>query len=195
MGSSLSFVIANFFMEYLEEVTLSSVAYKLTCWIHYIDETFIIWPQGPEELNDFLHQLSNIHPNIQFTMETELSVHLPFLVIGIYRRPDGSLGHIVNRKSTYTNLYLNAESHYHPANTHFVLSTLVHRARAICNQECVPGELKFLHSMFKQNGYSDKQIHSAFNPLCRENALREDLTLVDFFRLSDHHLTALAGCY
>jgi hypothetical protein len=36
--------------------------------------------------------------------------HLPFLDIDIYKRPDGTLGHIVYRKPTHTNLYLNANS-------------------------------------------------------------------------------------
>jgi hypothetical protein len=48
-------------------------------------------------------------------METEIEGHLPFLDVGIYRRPDGSLGHNVYRKDTHPNLYLNAKSRYHPS--------------------------------------------------------------------------------
>ncbi|PNF33864.1 hypothetical protein B7P43_G07226 [Cryptotermes secundus] len=71
-------------------------------------------------------------------METETEGHLPFLDIDIYRRPDGSLGHRVYRKSTHTNLYLNAAFHHHPSNKQAALSTLVHRARALCYvEECV----------------------------------------------------------
>ena len=50
-----------------------------------------------------------------FTMEKEEDGHLPFLDINIYRKPDGSLGHKVYRKPTHTNLYLNQNSHHHPA--------------------------------------------------------------------------------
>jgi hypothetical protein len=39
-------------------------------------------------------------------METERDGHLPFLDIDIYRRPDGSLGLKVYRKTTHTYIYL-----------------------------------------------------------------------------------------
>jgi hypothetical protein len=53
-------------------------------------------------------------------METESEGHLPFLDLDIYRRPDGSLEHRVYRKSTHTNLYLNAKSHLtHPINKRY----------------------------------------------------------------------------
>jgi len=87
------------------------------------------WSHGPEELNDFLNHLNNIHPNIQFTLETESNGHLLFLDIDTYRRLDVSLGHTVYRKTTFTNLFLNTDSHHCPANEHSVLSTLVHPAR------------------------------------------------------------------
>jgi hypothetical protein len=125
MGSLLSHVTAIVFMEDFEEVVLSRIGYKHACWFCYVDAAFIIWPHGPKELSDFVNCLNNICPNIQFTME-KLNHHLPFMDMDIYRRPDGSLGHNVYRKPTHTNLYLNAESHYHPASKHFVLPTLVH---------------------------------------------------------------------
>jgi len=74
-------------------------------------------------------------------METELKRRLPFLDIDIHRRPYSSLGHSVYRKSTHTNLYLTVDSHHQPANKHSALLTLVHRARDICNQKSLPGEL------------------------------------------------------
>jgi hypothetical protein len=81
-------------------------------------------------------------PNIQFAMETESNGHLSFLNIVMHRRPAGTLGNTVDRKPPHINLYLKAESHHYPANKHSVLSTLVHRARAICDQESLPeGEM------------------------------------------------------
>jgi hypothetical protein len=96
-------------------------------------------------------------------METESEGHLPFLDLDIYRRPDGSLGHKVYREPTHTNLYLTAKSHHHPSNKQAVLSTLLHRARALCNEDSLQAELVFLKDVFKQNGYSDRQFHRALN--------------------------------
>jgi hypothetical protein len=76
MGSPLSPVIA-FFMEDFEKVALSRAAYKPTYWFRYLDDTFVIWPHGPEKLSNFFNH-PNIHPNVQFTMETESNSRLPF---------------------------------------------------------------------------------------------------------------------
>jgi hypothetical protein len=91
-------------------------------------------------------------------METEEEGHLPFLDIDIYRKRDGFLGHKVYRKPTHTNLYLHHTSHHHPANKHSVLSSLVHRAKALCDQESLAPELTLLADVFQQNGYSHQQI-------------------------------------
>jgi hypothetical protein len=84
-------IIANLYMEDYEKAALESAPVKSCCWFHYMDNTFVIWPHGPDKLKDFLHHLKSIHQSIQFTMETESEGHLPFLFLDIYRRPDGSL--------------------------------------------------------------------------------------------------------
>jgi hypothetical protein len=64
------------------------------------------------------------------------------------------MAHKVYRKLTHTNLYLSAKSHHHPSNKQAVLSTLVHRARALCDEDSLQAELVFLRGIFKQNGYN-----------------------------------------
>jgi hypothetical protein len=132
---------------------LDLAPHKPLCWFRYVDDTFVIWPHGPDKLREFLNHLNNVHQRIQFTMETESEGHVPFPDIDIYRRPDGFLGHRVYRKPTHTNLYLNAGSHHHPSNKQAALSTLVHRARALCDQDSLPVELVLLRDIFRQNGY------------------------------------------
>jgi hypothetical protein len=51
-------------------------------------------------------------------------------------------------------LDLNPGSHHHPSNKQAILATLVHRARALCDKESLHGELEFLKTTFKENGYS-----------------------------------------
>jgi hypothetical protein len=111
MGSPPSPVIAIFYMEDFENAALDSAPQEPLYWLRYVDDTFVIWPHGPGEPNDFLHHLNSIHQCIQLTMETEREGHLPYLDIDIYRRPGGSLGHRVYCKPTHTNLYLSAGSH------------------------------------------------------------------------------------
>ncbi|KAJ4426021.1 hypothetical protein ANN_27648 [Periplaneta americana] len=44
MGSPLSSLISNIYMEYFEELALSTASHKPTLWLRYVDDTFIIWP-------------------------------------------------------------------------------------------------------------------------------------------------------
>jgi hypothetical protein len=154
MGSPLSPVITNFYMEDFEERALDLAPHKPLCWFRYGDNTFVIWPHRPDKLKDFLNHLNSIHQCIQFTMETESEGHLPFLDIDNYRRLDGSLGRRVYCKPTHTNFYLNAGSHDHLSCKQAVLSAQVHRARALCDQDSLHAELVFLRDVFRQNPQS-----------------------------------------
>jgi hypothetical protein len=159
-------------MEDSEEQALNRADDMPMWWFWYVDDMFIVWPHGPEKLDDFLNYLNSIPLNIQFTMDTELDHHLPFLDFDTYRRVDGSLGHTVYRKPTLTDLYLNAKSHHHPANKHSMLATPEQRARTICNQESFPGEMHLLHSTFKLNSYNDRSIGPSIHLRARTNLER-----------------------
>ena len=50
MGSPLYPVITNFFMEYFEGRALEEATNKPLRWFTYMDDTFVIWPLGPEQL-------------------------------------------------------------------------------------------------------------------------------------------------
>ncbi|KDR09574.1 hypothetical protein L798_00533 [Zootermopsis nevadensis] len=145
-----------------------------------MDDTFVIWPHSPGKWSEFLDHLNSVHENIQFTMETEKDGHLPFLNIDIHRKPDGSLGHKFYCKPTHTNLYLNSDSHYHHFNKQAILSTLVHRARALCNQESLQGELELLRITFRKNSYNDRRIQRALNPPARVSLSPEKPASVAF---------------
>jgi hypothetical protein len=89
-------------MEDLEERALAQANYKPLCWFRYVDDVFVIWPYGTENLERVRDHLNVLRRNLQFTMEIERDVHLPFRDINIYRRPDGSMGHKVYRKPSHT---------------------------------------------------------------------------------------------
>jgi hypothetical protein len=47
IGSSLSLMISNIFMEHFEEVALDTADHKPTKRHRYVDSTFEVWPHGP----------------------------------------------------------------------------------------------------------------------------------------------------
>ena len=160
MGSPLSPIIADIFMEALETEVLNNITPAPTHWYRYVDDTFVVWPHGKDKLPGFLHQINSQHPNIRFTMEIEENNQLPFLDVLVKKRDDGSLAHCVYRKPTHTNRYLNAASHHHPATKRCVLNTLVKRAERICDADSLQEEMTFLRRTFQENGYDKKTIRN-----------------------------------
>jgi hypothetical protein len=43
MENSLSLVVSNIFMEHFEETTLDRADHKLTKWLQYVNDTFVVW--------------------------------------------------------------------------------------------------------------------------------------------------------
>jgi hypothetical protein len=79
MGSLLSPIVSNIYMEYFEKLALYSAQHKPSLWLRYVDDTFVVWPHGPEHLQNFLSYLICLRPAIQFTMEIESDSAIPFL--------------------------------------------------------------------------------------------------------------------
>ena len=157
MGSLLSPVIANFYMEKFEEIILETAPLKPKAWYRYVDDTFIVWNHGQEELDNFLQHLNSKNRNIQFTMEKERDGELSFLDV-LVKREGQRLGHKVYRKPTHTDRYLNSQSNHHPSQKMGVIKTLTERARTVCQPTYLRDEIAHLKETFLANGYSEKQI-------------------------------------
>ena len=50
MGSPLSPIVANLFMEAFEEKALESAVLRPRMWVRYVDDTFVLWPHKEDEL-------------------------------------------------------------------------------------------------------------------------------------------------
>ena len=104
MGSPVSAVIANLYMESFEEQAITTSSYEPRIWKRYVDDTFTILDR--ENVDDFLQHLNNQQPSIRFTMETEKDNKLAFLDTAVLREPDGRLTTSVYRKPTHTDEHL-----------------------------------------------------------------------------------------
>ena len=85
MGSPLSPIIANLFMEHREEEAIQSAPFQPVVWTHYVDDTFIIWQHDKEELARFHQHLNQQSQSIQFTMEREKEGRIAFLDVLLFR--------------------------------------------------------------------------------------------------------------
>ena len=109
MGSPLSPVLADMFLEVFESTALNTADRCPSTWLRYVDDTL-----APSTHRVFLDHLKNLHPNIKFTMDQEEGTSIPFLDVKVSRQPHGSLGHAVYRKPTHTDRYLHSASFHHP---------------------------------------------------------------------------------
>ena len=96
MGSPVSAVVANLYMEFFEEVALETTLTRHRLWKRCVDDTFCILRKGSTK--GFLHHLNGVRPTIKFTVEQEEDGTLPFLDMLLTRREDGSLDVSVYRK-------------------------------------------------------------------------------------------------
>ena len=152
MGSPVSAVIANLYMESFEEQAIPTSSYKPTIWKRYVDDTFTILDRG--NVDDFLQHLNNQQPSIRFTMETENNNKLAFLDTAVSREPDGRLTTSVYRKPTHTDQYLAYDSHHPQSVKRGIVKCLYERAKRLVTKPSVISEKKkHLSSVLVSNGY------------------------------------------
>ena len=113
MGSPVSSVIADIFMENLEMKAFQGYGTVPRVWKRFVDDVLAVVRKA--EVERFLDHLNSTHPNILFTMELEQNRSLPFMDVRFTRLPSGALEREVYCKPTHTNRYIHADS-YQPMN-------------------------------------------------------------------------------
>ncbi|CAH3045255.1 unnamed protein product [Pocillopora meandrina] len=152
MGSLVSAVIANLYMESFEEQAIITSSYEPRIWKHYVDDTFTILDR--ENVDDFLQHLNNQQSSIRFTMATEKDNKLTFLDTAVLRESDGHLTTSVYRKPTHTEQYLAYDSHHPQSVKRGIVKCLYERAkRLVTKPSVIFEEKKHLLSVLVSNGY------------------------------------------
>ena len=153
MGSPISPIVANLYMESFEVKAIRSAPHHPYLWKRFVDDTFTIIESSQK--NGFLEHISSIDTHIQFTREDQRSDGaMPFLDILITSGEDRSLSTSVFRKPTHTDLYLQWDSHHTLTSKYSVIGTLQHRAQTICsNPQLMLKEEQNLKSAHKKCKY------------------------------------------
>ena len=112
MGSPVSPIVANLYMEYLDQKALSTAPHPPKFWGRYVDDTFVIHKDVNKQ--GFLQHINSVDPAIRFTLEdNKEDGSIPFLDTIVKPEADGSLSITVYRKPTHTDQYLQWDSHHH----------------------------------------------------------------------------------
>ena len=133
MGTRCAPNYAIIFMAELEEEFLSQTPMKPRIWLRFIDDIFMVWSHGEDELQKMLNELNNFHPTIKFT-EEHSDYGLPFLDTFTYIE-DGQLKNRVYHKPTDNKQYLHYSSCHPLQQKNAIPYGLLVRARRICTEE------------------------------------------------------------
>ena len=131
MGSPLSPIVGNLYMESFEVEAIRSAPHPPYLWKRFVDDTFTILQSSQRW---FPGTPDSVDQHIQFTAEDwRRDGAMPFLDILVTPVRDGSLSTSVYRKPTHTDLHLQWDSHHTLTSKYSVIGTLQHRAQTICS--------------------------------------------------------------
>ena len=177
MGSPLSPVLANIYIEYFEEMAFGSTSLKPSIWLRYVDDTFILWPHQ-EDVQILLDHVNSIWPSIQFTMEKEQDNKLPFLDVLVTCTEQGFRSSVY-RKPTFTGQYLNFNSHHPYTVKKGIVRCLQHWAKTIsCDTDAYQEEMISLRHNLHRNNYPERITMASRNQDRRIEDNTRKLTMV-----------------
>ena len=128
MGSLVSPIVANLYMEHFEREALWSASNPPRYWFRFVDDTFVIQQQVHKQT--FLDHINSIDPAIEFTVESnEENGSIPFHDTLATSETDNSLICTVYHKPTYTYQYLQWDSYHNLSAKYSVIVTLTHRGQ------------------------------------------------------------------
>ena len=198
MGSPISPIVANLYMEEFEIRAIQSSPNPPLLWRRFVDDTFVIMKKCHRE--EFLQHLNSVDKNIQFTAEEPgPEGALPFLDILIKPVQEGRLHTTMYRKPTHTDQYLHWDSLHPVSSKYSVVGTLHHRAKTICSDHQLLKEEDHLTKALmkcnyprwalnrvriKMNSTAHKNKNKA-GPTQQNNTPRPHITVPYYWRLSE----------
>ena len=134
MGTKMAPSYANLFLGFFEANTLKNAPFQPHTWLRYIDDIFMIWTEGLDNLKIFIDYLNNIHSTIKFT-SSHSSTNIPFLDVNVSLTNDGNISIDLYTKPTDKHqhlLYLSC----HPLHTKKAIPfSLALHLRRICSTD------------------------------------------------------------
>ena len=154
MGSPVSPIVANLYMEHFESIALSTAPRPPSLWFRYVDDTFVLTHE--DDVDSLTSHINNIDDHIQFTTGPETQGKLPFIDLCVTVLDDTSTKITIYRKPTHTDQYLNLNSHHPLIHKRSVVRTLTTRAQLyVTTAEDRKAEISHVRNALRANNYKE----------------------------------------
>ena len=187
MGNPLSPVLSNLFMEFFETKFLPNILPPGAIWFRYVDDIFCIWPLSAD-IDDFMFQLNNFVPSIQFTIEEENDGCLSFLDVNIHRTFNG-FKFSVFRKPTNVCSYIHFYSNHSIQIKMSTFSSMFLRAYRVCSPEFLDSEIENIFKISEKLRYPKYFVDRAL-----EKAKKTFYTVTERKEFDHRNLLVLPYC-
>jgi len=162
MGNPFAPSFANIFLSEFEQKHVYTYNCSPLLWKRYIDDIFIIWPHGHDELVKFVNHLNSVHATIKFTMYSS-AAQVSFLDTLVCLNQDGTLSTRVYRKPTDTQSYLRYDSSHPRFCKDSIPYSQFLRIRRICSELSDFDKTALdMSRAFIERGYPLHVVESAF---------------------------------
>ena len=137
MGTKMAPSFVILFLGNFEANALKNAPFNPHTWFRYIDDIFMIWTEGLDNLKILIDYLNNIHHTIKFT-SSHSSTNVSFLDVNVSLTNDGNISTDLYTKPTGKHQHL-LYSFFHPLHTRkaipFRLAHLALPLRRICSTD------------------------------------------------------------
>jgi hypothetical protein len=147
MGTKMAPSYTNIFIGKLEKLIILFAPHKPLSWFRFIDDIDMKWTKSEENLNRFFDHANNVHPTIQFTLETSRN---NISCLDTYTTcENGIMSTDIYNKPTDTHQYLSPQSCHPKHCSKSIPYSQALRIKRICSNEQTTkkrlGELKCEH--------------------------------------------------
>jgi hypothetical protein len=126
IGSPLSPVLCNVFMENFERRAIVIFPTKPSLFLFYVDDISVEWPEDETPIEDFYNYLNSLTPHIKSTLERDKEGILAFHEVKI-KKIHNKLETAEYRKPTDSGLYLQYDSNHPKPVKYGTVSNLFNR--------------------------------------------------------------------
>ena len=169
VGSPVSPIVANLYVECFERKALGSASNTSQVWFRFVDDTWVTEQQAHKQA--FLDDINSIDPAIKYTVEgTQGNWAIPFLDTLITLCADNSLSITVYHKPTHNDQYLPWDSHHSLSTKCSASGTLNHMAKTVCTgPELLQRELQHFEKALVKCKYAHWAINRVQSKLLNRN--------------------------